>query len=207
MVSLRTLTDLERDALREVANIGAGHAATALSQMTGSKIMISVPQVSIRALEEVAGLIGPPDSVIAGVLMHVMGDFTGRTLVVLGESSARSLCELLLHRPPASPTGFDAMQQSTIKETGNILCSAYLNALSDFLGMMLLPSVPALVVDLAGAVLTTAYLNFGHDRDTVFCVETTFRIDGSNESLTGQFLLLPDPPSLSAIFDAIRIAS
>jgi chemotaxis protein CheC len=207
MVSLRTLTDLERDALREVANIGAGHAATALSQMTGSKIMISVPQVSIRALEEVAGLIGPPDSVIAGVLMHVMGDFTGRTLVVLGENSARSLCELLLHRPPSSSTGFDAMQQSTIKETGNILCSAYLNALSDFLGMMLLPSVPALVVDLAGAVLTTAYLNFGHDRDTVFCVETTFRIEGSNEALTGQFLLLPDPPSLSAIFDAIRIAS
>jgi len=207
MVSLRTLSDLERDALREVANIGAGHAATALSQMTGSKIMISVPQVSIRALEEVATLIGPPDTVIAGVLMHVMGDFTGRTLVVLGEGSARSLCALLLHRPPPTATGFDAMQQSTIKETGNILCSAYLNALSDFLGMMLLPSVPALVVDLAGAVLTTAYLNFGHDRDTVFCVETTFRIEGSNEALTGQFLLLPDPPSLSAIFDAIRIAS
>jgi chemotaxis protein CheC len=175
--------------------------------MTGSKIMISVPQVSIRALEEVAGLIGPPETVIAGVLMHVMGDFTGRTLVVLGEDSARSLCTLLLKRPPPTPTGFDAMQQSTIKETGNILCSAYLNALSDFLGMMLLPSVPALVVDLAGAVLTTAYLNFGHDRDTVFCVETTFRIEGSNEALTGQFLLLPDPPSLSAIFDAIRIAS
>lgn len=207
MVSLQSLSDLERDALREVANIGAGHAATALSQMTGNKIMISVPQVSIRALEEVAGLIGPPETVIAGVLMHVMGDFTGRTLVVLGEGSARSLCTLLLKRPPPAPTGFDAMQQSTIKETGNILCSAYLNALSDFLGMMLLPSVPALVVDLAGAVLTTAYLNFGHDRDTVFCVETTFRIEGSNEALTGQFLLLPDPPSLGAIFDAIRIAS
>jgi chemotaxis protein CheC len=176
--------------------------------MTGSKIMISVPEVSIRALEEVGGLLGPPDTVIAGVLMHVMGDFTGRTLVVLGEHSARSLCGLLLRRTPEpSPGGFDAMQQSTIKETGNILCSAYLNALSDFLGMMLLPSVPALVVDLAGAVLTTTYLNFGHDRDTVFCVETTFRIEGSNEALTGQFLLLPDPPSLNAIFDAIRIAS
>jgi len=207
MVSLRTLSDLERDALREVANIGAGHAATALSQMTGSKIMISVPQVSIRPLEEVAGLVGPPETVIAGVLMHVMGDFTGRTLVVLGEDSARSLCTLLLKRQPPAPPGFDAMQQSTIKETGNILCSAYLNALSDFLGMMLLPSVPALVVDLAGAVLTTAYLNFGHDRDTVFCVETAFWIEGSSEALTGQFLLLPDPPSLSAIFDAIRIAT
>jgi chemotaxis protein CheC len=99
------------------------------------------------------------------------------------------------------------MQQSTIKETGNILCSAYMNALSDFLGMMLLPSVPALVIDLAGAVLTTAYLNFGHDRDTVFCVETAFRIEGSAEAMTGQFLLMPDPPSLTAIFDAIRIAN
>ena len=205
-MNLRTLSDLERDALREVANIGAGHAATALSQMTGGKIMITVPQVTIRPLEDVANLVGPPDTVIAGVLMHVMGDFTGRTLVVWGEHSARRLCTMLLRRQPASPTGFDAMQQSTIKETGNILCSAYLNALSDFLGMMLLPSVPALVVDLAGAVLTTAYLNFGHDRDAVFCVETTFRIEGSDEALTGQFLLLPDPPSLSAIFDAIRIA-
>jgi chemotaxis protein CheC len=206
MANLRTLTDLERDALREVANIGAGHAATALSQMTGRKIMISVPEVSIRPLEEVAELVGPPETVIAGVLMHVMGDLTGRTLVVLGENSARALCALLLRKSSPGP-GFDAMQQSTIKETGNILCSAYLNALSDFLGMMLLPSVPALVIDLAGAVLTTAYLNFGHDRDTVFCVETAFRIEGSAEAMTGQFLLMPDPPSLNAIFDAIRIAN
>jgi len=206
MANLPALSDLERDALREVANIGAGHAATALSQMTGSKIMISVPEVSVRALEQVAELVGPPDTIIAGVLMHVMGDLTGRTLVVLGESSARALCSLLLRRPPAGP-GFDAMQQSTLKETGNILCSAYMNALSDFLGMMLVPSVPALVVDQAGAVLTTAYLNFGHDRDTVFVVETSFRIEGAKEPLTGQFLLMPDPPSLTAIFDAIRIAN
>jgi chemotaxis protein CheC len=206
MANLRTLTDLERDALREVANIGAGHAATALSQMTGRKIMISVPEVSIRPLEEVAELVGPPETVIAGVLMHVMGDLTGRTLVVLGEDSARALCALLLRKSSPGP-GFDAMQQSTIKETGNILCSAYMNALSDFLGMMLLPSVPALVIDLAGAVLTTAYLNFGHDRDTVFCVETAFRIEGSAEAMTGQFLLMPDPPSLTAIFEAIRIAN
>jgi chemotaxis protein CheC len=205
MGDMLTLSDLERDALREVANIGAGHAATALSQMTSRKIMISVPEVSVRPLEEVAGLVGAPDSVIAGVLMHVMGDLTGRTLVVLGQESAYALCELLLRRNRTGAAGFDAMEQSTIKETGNILCSAYMNALSDFLGMMLVPSVPALVVDLAGAVLTTAYLNFGHDRDAVFCVETTFRIEGSERALTGQFLLMPDPPALAAIFDAIRI--
>ena len=205
MTDLSSLSNLERDALREVANIGAGHAATALSQMTGRRIMISVPEVSVRRLEEVALLVGPPDTVIAGVLMHVMGDLTGRTLVVLGQDSAHALCELLLRRSSQGPA-FDAMQQSTIKETGNILCSAYMNALSDFLGMMLVPSVPALVVDLAGAVLTTAYLNFGHDRDAVFCVETRFRIEGSEQALTGQFLLMPDPPSLKVIFDSIRVA-
>ena len=77
------------------------------------------------------------------------------------------------------------MEQSGLKEAGNILASAYLNALSDFMGMMLVPSVPSLVVDLSGAVLTTAYLNFGHERDFVFCVETSFRVEGTAELAAG----------------------
>lgn len=205
MNDLRTLSDLERDALREVANIGAGHAATALSQMTSRTIMIDVPEVEIRRLEEVAELVGPPDTVIAAILMHMMGDLTGRTMVILPADSARVLCDILLRRPVGTTAAFEAMEHSTLKETGNILSSAYLNALSDFMGMMLLPSVPSLVVDLAGAVLTTTYLNFGHDRDFVFCVDTSFRVEGAHEVLQGQFLLLPDPPSLQAIFDAIRL--
>ena len=96
------------------------------------------------------------------------------------------------------------MEQSGIKEAGNILASAYLNALSDFMGMMLVPSVPSLVVDLSAAVLTSAYLNFGHERDFVFCVDTSFRVEGT-DPLRGHFLLLPDMPSLRAIFDAIRL--
>ena len=98
------------------------------------------------------------------------------------------------------------MEQSGLKEVGNILVSAYLTALSDFMGMMLVPSVPSLVIDQAGAFLTTTYLNFGHDRDYVFCVETAFQVAGASEQLHGHFLLLPDLPSLRAIFDAIRIS-
>jgi chemotaxis protein CheC len=79
-----------------------------------------------------------------------------------------------------------------------------MNALSEFMGMLLLPSVPSLVVDLSAAVLTTTYLNFGHDRDFVFCVETEFNID-ARDGLRGHFLLLPDLASLKAIFDAIRL--
>lgn len=205
MVDADKLTDPERDALREIANIGAGHAATALSQMTGRKIMIDVPEVEVKRLEEAAELLGPPATIVAAVLMHMMGDLTGRTLLVLPEVSARGLCDILLRRSEPGP-GFTEMQRSTVMETGNILCSAYLNALSDFMGMMLVPSVPALVVDQAGAVLTTAYLNFGHSRDYVICVETSFRIAGSDDSVQGQFILMPDTASLTAIFDAIHLA-
>jgi chemotaxis protein CheC len=205
MEDVRELKELQLDALREVANIGAGHAATALSQMTNRTIMIAVPEVNVRALEDVTDLVGRGDEVIAAVLMHMMGDLTGRTLVLFQADSARVLCDILMRREPGTTREFGVMEQSGLKEAGNILASAYLNALSDFMGMMLIPSVPSLVIDLSAAILTTAYLNFGHDRDYVFCVETTFRFEDSSDPLRGHFLLLPDMPSLRAIFDAIRV--
>jgi len=206
MEDVRELKELQLDALREVANIGAGHAATALSQMTNRTIMIAVPEVNVRALEDVTDLVGSADEVIAAVLMHMMGDLTGRTLVLFQQSAARALCDILLRREPGTTGEFAVMEQSALKEAGNILASAYLNALSDFMGMMLVPSVPSLAVDLSAAVLTSAYLNFGHARDFVFCVETSFRVEGTAEPLQGHFLLLPDIPSLRAILDAIRLS-
>jgi chemotaxis protein CheC len=205
MEDVRGLKALQLDALREVANIGAGHAATALSQMTNRTIMISVPEVNVRPLEDVAELFGSADAVIAAVLMHMMGDLTGRTLLMFPEQSAKTLSDILFRRAPGATESFGAMEQSGLKEVGNILVSAYMTALSDFMGMMLVPSVPSLVIDLSGAVLTSAQLNFGHDRDYAFCVETSFRIDGTKDSLGGHFLLLPDLASLRSIFDAIRL--
>jgi len=204
MEDARQLKALQLDALREVANIGAGHAATALSQMTNRTIMISVPEVNVRPLEEVADMLGRPDAVVAAVLMQMMGDLTGRTLVLFPERSAQRLCDILFRRADGATLQFGPMEQSGLKEVGNILVSAYMNALSDFMGMMLVPSVPSLVIDLSAAILTTAYLNFGHERDYVFCVDTSFRVEGT-DPLRGHFLLLPDMPSLRAIFDAIRL--
>lgn len=205
MDDVRDLKALQLDALREVANIGAGHAATALSQMTDRRIMISVPEINITRLEDVPDSLGDPEEVVVAVLMHMLGDLTGRTLLMLPESNARLLCDLLLRRPNGTTQAFGELEQSGLKEAGNILGGAYMNALSDFMGMMLLPSVPSLVVDLSAAVLTTAYLNFGQDRDFVFCVETNFHFDEANRTLRGHFLLLPDLASLKAIFDAIRL--
>ena len=206
MEDVRDLKESQLDAMREVANIGAGHAATALSQMTNRKIMITVPRVNVRPLEDACDIVGTPSDVVAAVLMHMMGDLTGRALLLFPESAAKMVCDFLLRREPGTTQSFGIMEQSSLKEAGNILGSAYLNALSDFMGMMLVPSVPSLVIDLSGAILTTAHLNFGHDRDYAFCVETSFRVEGASEPLGGHFLLLPDMASLRSIFDAIRLS-
>jgi chemotaxis protein CheC len=205
MEDVRALKESQLDAMREVANIGAGHAATALSQMTNRTIMISVPQVKVKPLEDTCDIVGAPDDVVASVLMHMMGDLTGRAMVIFPEPAAKVLCDFLLRRERGTTKAFGEMEQSALKEAGNILASAYLNALSDFMGMMLVPSVPSLVIDLSGAVLTSAHLNFGHDRDYAFCVETSFRVEGTEDRLGGHFLLLPDAASLRSIFDAIRL--
>jgi chemotaxis protein CheC len=205
MEDLRSLKAIQLDALREVANIGAGHAATALSQMVGQTIMISVPTINIARLEDVPPQVGEPDQPVAAVLMHMLGDLTGRTLLVFPRRTAVRLAELLLHR--SSPgEEFSEMQQSAIKEAGNILSSAYMNALADFMGMLLLPSPPSLAIDMSTAVLTTAYLQFGSDKDYVFCVESEFRLSDADEKLSGYFLLLPDAASLQAILKAVRVA-
>jgi chemotaxis protein CheC len=205
MDDLRGLKAIQMDALREVANIGAGHAATALSQMIGQTIMISVPTINVARLEEIPPQVGAPDEPVAAVLMHMLGDLTGRTLLVFPRRTARRIASLLLRRQPTTDE-FSEMEQSAIKEAGNILSSAYMNALSDFMGMMLIPSPPSLAVDMSSAVLTTAYLQFGTDKDYVFCVESEFFLDNINEHLHGYFLLLPDAASLHAILKAIRVA-
>jgi chemotaxis protein CheC len=202
MEELRTLKALQIDALREVANIGAGHAATALSQMIGETIMITVPRINVSRLEDVHPHVGPPDEPVAAVLMHMMGDLTGRTLLVFPRRTAQRLASLLLHARDVNDNLTD-MQQSAIKEAGNILSSAYMNALSDFMGMMLIPSPPSLAVDMSSAVLTTAHLQFGTDKDFV---ESEFLLDNVDEQLRGYFLLLPDAASLHAILKAVRVA-
>jgi chemotaxis protein CheC len=205
MQDVRDLEEIQFDALREVANMGAGHAATALSQMTNSRIMVNVPRLQVARLEDVPELIGDPEMVVAAVMMHLLGDLTGRTLLIFPQASAVRLAEILLNRQPGSGHDFGELEQSSIKEAGNILCAAYVNALSEFMGMMILPSVPSLAIDQCAAVLTTAYSDYGSERDYVFSIETQFTMSGG-EAVEGHFLLLPDMQSLQAILRAVRLA-
>jgi chemotaxis protein CheC len=204
-MDVRALKDQQMDALREVANIGAGHAATALSTMTGGTIMINVPTLSITPIEDVSAQGLSPEEPVAAVLMHMLGDLSGQTMLLFAHEPAMRLSEMMLRRPTGASTELGELEQSAIKEAGNILSGAYMNALSDFMGLILLPSPPSLALDMAGAVLSTARSQFTSERDMAFCVESEFFMQDRNEHLRGLFLLLPDDPSLKAILRAVRM--
>jgi chemotaxis protein CheC len=202
----RDLGPRQLDALREVANIGAGHAATALSQMVNTRIMVDIPEIKIVKLEDVGELIGPPDEIVSAVMMQLLGDVTGRTVQIFPWRTAVQLTSVLLEHPGAEkrPEDFGEAEQSALREISNVLVGAYINALSEFMGLMLIMSPPSIAIDTAQAVLTTSYLNFGDHHDYVFAVNTRLGMD-TNTDLGAHFLLLPDDASLKVILRALRI--
>jgi chemotaxis protein CheC len=206
MAAIRSLKTIQLDALRETANIGAGHAATALSQLTGTVIMIKVPSITVASLEELPSQFTPAEEPVAAILMHMLGDLTGRTMLVFPKPTVMRLAELMLRRPVGSSTAFSELETSAIKEAGNILSGAYMNALSDFLGMLLLPSPPSLVIDMSSAVLASVASGAVADPDAILCVESEFQLMETQQSLRGFFLLLPDPASLQVMLRALRLA-
>lgn len=204
-MDLRTLDASQLDAVREIANIGAGHAATALSQMTHGVVMIEVPEVSIIRLEDVGSLTGEPDDVVAAVMMKVLGDVTGRTVQIFpGESAVKLIGIVTGEREPVFPDDFTEEHQATLKEIGNIIVGAYLNALSDFMGLLLIMSIPAIAIDMVGAIMTTSFLNFGEAQDYVLCVNTGLIM--GEERIRGHFLLIPDAASLQIMLREMKLA-
>lgn len=201
---VRNLSRAALDALREVANIGAGHAATALSQITGQRIMISVPQINVTAIEDVPNQIGAAEEPVAAVAIRIEGDLTGLTLLVFPQPIAHRIASLMMGGRPVTQLG--AIEESALKESGNILSAAYLNALAEFLGMRILNSPPQLAVDMSDAVLSSTYVETSAGASHVFCVESEFQLQDDAAPLRGFFLLLPDPPSLRAMLTAIRVA-
>jgi chemotaxis protein CheC len=201
---VRSLSRAALDALREVANIGAGHAATALSQITGQRIMISVPRVNVAAIEDVPNQIAEGEEPVAAVAIRVTGDITGLTLLVFPQPIAHRVAGLMMGGRDVQALG--VIEESALKEAGNILSAAYLNALAEFLSMRILNSPPELAIDLSDAVLSSTYVATSEGASHVFCVESEFQLQNDTAPLRGFFLLMPDAVSLRAILTAIRVA-
>lgn len=193
------------DALKEVANIGAGHAATALSTLTGGRIMISVPTIRFVVPDDDARRACFPGEKVAVVMMDISGSLTGRTAFILPADGSLRLAERMLGRERGSVTKIGDLEKSAVSEAGNIIGGAYLTALSDFLGMRLLPSPPTLTDGETGKTLGEVFPDDGRLKP-VLCVETEFEMREPVESLRGFFILVPDETSFEAIFSAVRVA-
>jgi chemotaxis protein CheC len=196
------LTDGQLDALKEISNIGMGHAATALSQLIGETVRLRVPQVSVTDIAQVPELLGGSERVVVGITLQVLGDARGNILLILPEKSACQLLARLLGREETD-LELNEISGSTLKEVGNILASAYLNALGSLLHMTLIPSIPLLAHDMAGAVVDHVLIELSMAGDLALMVDTEFQGDSPTQAtIKGHFFLLPDPLSLNLVLKA-----
>src|SRR3954463_6818024 len=202
--STTLLSTARLDALREVANIGAGHAATALSTLTATRIMISVPMVNVVPPGDFVPEIAPGVEVVA-VQMAMSGDISGQTVFVLAVTAGLRLAERMLRRKRGTSPSLGKLEQSALNEAGNILAGAYLTALSDFLAMRLMLSPPLLGAGSPRGGRRPLGDHAPRAESPILCVETEFFLDEPAESLHGFFLLVPDPKAFDAIFRAVRV--
>nr|WP_025688967.1 chemotaxis protein CheC [Paenibacillus zanthoxyli] len=195
--------DLKMDVLKEVGNIGAGNAATALSQLLNKPIDMAVPKVQLLGFEEIAEKVGGAEEVVFAVFLRVEGDAPGNLFFILSPDAARSLLSRIAGISEVSDEELNEMELSALNEIGNILAGSYLSSLADFTSLSMYPTVPALAMDMAGAILSYGLLQFGQMGDDALLIDTTF-LEGQNE-IEGQFFLIPDPESFPKIFNSLGV--
>ena len=193
------MDELQSDILGEVGNIGAAHAATALGQLLERPVMISVTRVRHAGAADLQGLGGDPETLVAGVAFHVVGDASGRVLLWLPRKAAIELVDALLRNPAGTTKALNDLGHSTIKETGNIMASAYLNGLSEICGLLLLPSVPALTFDLSQAIMELAVEGVEAEDGRWVVVENDFNAEGCG--VAGKLFFFVDASSAPVLID------
>ncbi|WP_315121908.1 chemotaxis protein CheC [uncultured Clostridium sp.] len=198
-MSYANFTPLQLDALREVGNIGAGNAATALSQLLTKKIDMTVPHINIVPFDEIfSGIAG--EEIVFGVLIRVLGDTPGNILFVFEKETAINMIEVLTG---VKEDDLSEMGHSVISEVGNIISAAFMNAIARFTNLTIIPSVPAVTYDMLGAILSTTFIESGQFDEFVLDIETLFLQD--NEKISGHFYYIPMPGSLERILNSIGV--
>ena len=166
-LNMEELTNQYFDVLKELGNIGAGNATTALAQMIGCKVDMSVPQVRLLEFKEVGEIVGGEEQIMVSIYLQVEGDVEGSIMFMLNKAAAAHMVNKLMggmlgiDETNAAEYEFGEMECSAIKEVGNIITGAYLNALSGLTNLKIYPSVPQLGIDMAGALLSVPAVEFG----------------------------------------------
>ncbi len=189
------------DVLKEIGNIGAGNATTALAQLLNQKVDMKVPKVALLEFSEVGEAMGGEEQLMAGIYQLVEGDITGSIMFLLEEKSARTLVSSLMGTQPSDAAGeFSEMDLSALKEIGNIITGSYLSSLSMLTNLKIISSVPAISIDMAGAIMSVPAIEFGALGDKILLIQTAFSDD---VQIDGYFILVPDLESYDKILTSI----
>lgn len=194
------LNEMELDALKEVFNVGAGNAATALSQMLNKKIDMDVPSFKFIDIEELNKKINL-DNICVGVLVNVYGDLPGSFLILFEEDVAFDIIKQLTG---TTDNSFNEISESVLAEIVNIILGVYMNAISKFTNLNMVPTVPAVAFDFAGAIITTTFIASIEESDKMLEIKTILKND-NNCNLVGDFYYLPSQNSLQKIFKSIGL--
>lgn len=202
-LSLDQVSQEYYDILKELGNIGAGNATTALAQMLQCKVDMSVPQVNLLEFKELGAAMGGEEQIMAGIYLGVEGDITGSIMFLLEKKSAKYLVGKLMGMSSEGEE-FSEMEFSALKEVGNIITGAYLNSLSTLTNLVIYPSIPDLTVDMAGAILSVPAIEFGALGDRILLIQTQFF---DEVAIDGYFILIPDLDSYGRILSALGMTN
>ena len=196
---IKNLDEFAKSALVETFNIGASHAATALSQMTGKEVDISVPNLRIVAIKTVPEVVG--EDVKVAVYIELGKDFSSHAFFIADYDDALKMFDMMIGNPPGTTKDMDEMVKSSFMEMGNILISAFANALSEFLGITIEQSPPNLAIDFLPAILDVALADIGKYCDYTIILETKITISGVE--FEEHFLLFPKPEDMKRILEKL----
>ncbi|MGP4080206.1 chemotaxis protein CheC [Pseudalkalibacillus sp. R45] len=208
MITPEQLTEYHKDILKEIGNIGAGHAATALSELMQKSIDMALPTVKLVPFHEVVQMVGGEETVVAATFFRVTGDAPGNMFLIFTLDEATTILRELTGDPEVDEERIltSEMTRSALQETGNILAGSYLSSFSDFTGLNLSPSVPFLTIDMAAAVLSFGLMEMSQVSDYAIIIDTQLKNGSSKQTgVDSHFLLLPDPDSFQKIFQSLGV--
>lgn len=191
------LNAMQMDVLRELGNIGAGNAATSLSQMLNRAVDMTLPKVNLVGFNDVATAVGGAETLSYGVLVNLSGDVDGMIMFILDKKFAHLVLNVLMGEHYGNFDDLDEISLSAIKEVGNILSSAYVNSIAELTGLQIYLSVPYVSIDMAGALLSVPIVKFGSIGDEVLFIEENFT--SGQESVMSHMILFAEIESLNLI--------
>jgi len=203
MENYNSLTDFQRSVLSEVGNIGAGNAATALAHILADNVMISVPELQVIDVTEMATVLGGPENEVVGILVNMTGDVEGMFLFLLDKTFICLLINMILDKNIQDFTDISEMDLSAIMEIGNILAGAYVTALSAMTGLDIRLSTPQTAIDMVGAILSYPAAQFGNMGDKLLFIEENF-LSGKNK-IKSHLLIMPELRSLDQILKKLEV--